>query len=347
MSTSPVRWFIAAHWLREASDQWRLTRFVPNSDAALDFRVVPAGYSVDRARKVAGFAAWREYLQHGNAAWRAAARERGRSGIITAFPPLPITIGLRKRLARSNVPLVAWTFNLGRIYPGARRHLSAAALRTVNRFIVHSRGEVAAYSDWLDLPPDRFQFVPFETPTRPIEFAEEREQPFVVSLGSARRDYRLLFAVLAELRYPAVIVAAPHAVAGLTVPSNVQVRSGLTPEQCFELMQRARVNVIPVANKTTASGQVSLLDAMMFGRAVIMTSCPASIDYVTHGKDAILVEYADHADMKQAIQRLWEDERARSQLGQAARATALATFSEEVVGKVLGQILRDVGSSPW
>jgi len=105
-------------------------------------------------------------------------------------------------------------------------------------------------------------------------------------MGTAQRDYRLLFGVLAELRYPTTIVAGAHAVAGLTVPPNVTVRSGLTPQQCFELSQRARLNVIPVANQTTASGQVTLLDAMMFARPAIITSCPASIDYVTHGKDA-------------------------------------------------------------
>lgn len=345
MSTTPVRWYIAAHWLHQASDEWRLTRFVPNQDRALDFCVIPANYVVDRSRKVSDLDAWRHYVRHGNDAWRAAKHAGGPCGVVTCFPPLPIAIGLRKRLASSAIPLVAWTFNLGRLYPGMRRSLSRVALRAVDRFIVHSRAEVAAYSEWLGIPAERFQFVPFETATRSIEFAEDLVNPFIVSMGSAQRDYRLLFEVLAELRYPTVVVAAAHAVAGLSVPPSVTIRSGLTVEQCFELMQRARFNVIPVANQTTASGQVTLLDAMMFARPVIITSCPASIDYVTHGKDALLVRHADHADLKAAMQRLWEDEALRHALGAAARRTALETFSEEVIGTVMGQILREVGSS--
>lgn len=344
MSGTPVRWHVAVPWLLSASEKWRLTQFVPNDDAALEFQVIPASYKHDRSRKFTGLREWRDYVRHGNEAWAAARSARGPAGIITSFPQLPIVVGLRKRMVFSDLPLVAWTFNLGKVYPGMKRRLSKGALPRVDRFIVHSRGEIAAYSEWLDIPPERFQFVPFETPARSIEFPEDRTNPFIVSMGSAQRDYRLLFGVLGELGYPTTVVAGQHAVAGLTVPANVTVRSGLTPQQCFELTQRARFNVIPVANQTTASGQVTLLDAMMFARPAIITSCPASIDYVTHDKDALLVRQADHADMKGAIQRLWEDEALRQSLGTAARQTALQTFSETVIGRTMGQILREVSA---
>ena len=339
-----MRWFIAAPFLREKSDKW-LTQFVPNQDGALDFQLVPASYVHDRSRKMTGLTGWLDYLRHGNEAWSAAARTGSSSGVLTSFPQLPVAVGLRKRLAFSATPLVAWTFNLGRLYPGAKRRMSRAALLAVDRFIVHSRAEVAAYSDWLDIPEQRFQFVPFETPTRDVEFAEDLANPFVLSMGSAQRDYRLLFDVLGELKYPTIVVTAPHAVAGLSVPPSVEVRFGLTAQQCFELVQRARFSVIPVANQTTASGQVTLLDAMMFARPAVITACPASVDYVTHGKDALLVQYGDRADLKSAMQRMWEDRTLRQSLGTAARCTALETFSEEVVGGVMGQILREVASS--
>ena len=340
-----VHWHVAVPWLHSASETWRLTRFVPNTDGAFEFHVTPAGYVHDRSRRSTGLNEWRDYLRHGNAVWRAARLSEGRRGIITSFPQLPITVGMRKRAAFSPIPLVAWTFNLGQAYPGLRRRLSRAILPAVDRFIVHSSAEVAAYSEWLDLPQERFRFVPFETPARAIELEEDREQPFILSMGSAQRDYRLLFGVLAELSYPAVVVAGPHAVAGLTVPQNVVVRSRLTPEDCFRLVQRARFSVIPMANQTTASGQVTLLDAMMYARPVIMTACPGSVDYVTHGNDGLLVRHGDHDDLKSAIQRLWEDEPLRRRLGPAARQTGLRLFSEEAVGRVMGQILREVGSA--
>lgn len=344
-TASATRWFVAASWLRSRDETWRLTGFVPNPDRALEFEVIPARYETDRSRKTASGRAWGAFMSHAAETWRAAVRAPGSRGIITAFPQLAAAVGLRKRLANSDIPLLAWTFNLGRVYPGIRGRLARIALRRVDHFIVHSRAEIAAYSEWLDIPPERFTFLPFETPMRPIELAEELEQPFIVSLGSAHRDYALLFAALAGLRLPAVVVAAPHAVAGLTAPPSVTVRSGLTASQCFELIQRARFVVIPVANRTTASGQVTMLDAMMYARPVIITSCPGSVDYIADGVDGLLVRQGDRADLETAMRRLWEDEPLRRTMGAAARLRGEQSFSERAIGIEMGRILRQLGAA--
>lgn len=336
-----VDWYLAAPFIFDADDRW-LTAYVPNDDRRFVFHPVPATYRHDRSRKVTGLSAWGDYFGHAAAVWAAKGRTDHSSGVLTCFPQLSITVGLRKRISRTRTPIVAWNFNLGALYSGARRHLATFALSAVDRFIVHSRAEVNGYSEWLGLPAERFRFVPLQRATRPIAFEEDRETPFIVSMGSAQRDYRLLFAVLGELGYRTVVVAGPHAVAGLEVPNNVEVRSGLSAEQCYELVQRARISVIPVANRHTASGQVTLLDAMMYARPVIVTECPASVDYVRHGHDALLIQHGEHDDMKAAIKRLWEDDALRAALGQAARVTATEQFCDEAIGRVMGDVLKEV-----
>ena len=334
-----MNWYLAAPFIHDAADLW-LTKFIP-SDGRMRFQTVPASYHHDRSRKTTGLAAWADYFRHGHAVWNAARHNSQRSGILTCFPQLPIAVGLHKRLARSGIPLVAWNMNLGSLYPGARRRLARTALSSVDRFVVHSRAEVASYSAWLQLDPKRFEFVPLQRASRSIDFEEDRHEPFVLSMGSAHRDYRLLFAVLAELGYPAVVVAGKHALAGLPVPPNVTLRSGLTAEQCHKLVQRARLSVIPVANQFTASGQVTLLDAMMYGRAVIITRCPASVDYVEDKRDAMLVSAGDHDDLKAAIATVWEDASLRVAMGKAARVTAIERFSDEAIGKEMGRVLKN------
>lgn len=337
-SQKPRKWFVAAPFFNKREDIW-LSHFVPDAYKNLSFENVVAGYSHDRSRKVTGLAAWRNYLDHGNATWQLAQRSNVPSGIITCFPQLATVVGLRKKLAFSNMPLVAWNFNLGQLYPGAKKKLSRIALASVDRFVVHSRAEITAYSEWLDIEPDRFQFVPLQRAVSPVEFSEDVEQPFILSMGSAHRDYKLLFQVLAELQYPAVVVAGAHAVEGLTIPLNVVIRSGLTSKQCDELVQRARFSVIPVANRDTASGQVTLLDAMMFARPAIITKCAASVDYVTPGKDAILVEQGDFNDLKRAMETMWQDQKLRSTISLCARETVIACYSDEAIGRQLGNVL--------
>ena len=337
-----TEWFIAAPFIHGNDGGPWLTRFIPNEDGSLKFRAVPAQYVHDGSRKITGVKAWSDCFVHANAVWNKLQQASGPHGVVTSFAQLAVSVGLRKRIARSKIPLVAWTFNLGHLHPGVRRGLSRISLDSVDRFVVHSRAEIAAYSEWLNLPAVRFRFVPLQCPTRVIEFDEDRDRPFLLSMGSAQRDYALLFSVLKELEFPAVVVAAPHAVAGLDVPSNVVLRSGLNPDQCFELVQRARLSVIPVSNQATASGQVTLLDAMMFGRPVVMTACIANADYVSHGHDAMLVKRGDFDDLKATLARLWDDDRLRATLALNARTTATEKFSDEAIGKVMGDVLREL-----
>lgn len=334
-------WYLAAPFIYDANDLW-LTSFVPAATGR--FHAVPATYHHNRSRRITGLSGWADYFQHGARVWRAARRAAVPSGILTCFPQLPLMIGLQKRLARSEIPIVAWTFNVGTLYGGARLKLAKAGLATVDRFIVHSRAEIKTCSDWLDLPAARFQFVPLQRAVPELESAEDHQHPFILSMGSAHRDYRLLFAVLAELGLPAIVVAGAHVVRGLAVPPNVELKSGLSEDQCHALLQRARLNVIPVANQATASGQVTLLDAMMSARPAIVTSCPASVDYVTDGIDAMLVRHGDHDHLKAAIQRLWEDEALRASMGAAARKAAIDKFSDEAIGRAMGTVLREVAA---
>jgi glycosyltransferase involved in cell wall biosynthesis len=338
-------WYLAAPFIHSPDDLW-LARFVPNTAGDSRFFVVPASYHHDRSRKSTALLQWRDYFGHGAAVWNAARRSSTPAGILTCFPQLALATALRKRVASLDIPLVAWNFNLGVLHGGLRRRIARAALQGVDRFVVHSRAEIQAYGEWLDLPPTRFEFVPLQRAVRSIEIAEDETAPFVLSMGSAHRDYRLLFATLAELGLPAVVVAGRHAVEGLMVPANVSIRSGLSVEECHALVQRARVSVIPVDNERTASGQVTLLDAMMFGRPVIVTDCPASTDYVTDKHDALLVRRGDHDQMKLAVGTLWEDSAQRRAMGRAARATAIDRFSDEAIGKRMGDILADVAQRP-
>ena len=145
-------WYLAAPFIYDANDLW-LTSFVP--DATGRFHAVPATYQHSRSRRLTGLGGWADYFQHGARVWHAARRATVPSGILTCFPQLPLTIGLQKRLSRSDIPIVAWTFNVGTLYGGTRLKLAKAGLTAVNRFVVHSRAEIKTCSEWLELPAER------------------------------------------------------------------------------------------------------------------------------------------------------------------------------------------------
>jgi len=237
---------------------------------------------------------------------------------------------------------VAWCFNLGGLHRGLKRIAARAACARIDRIIVHSRAETQRYAEWLGLPRERFRFVPLQRGRIPIVADEEVRAPFVLAQGSAHRDYATLFEAVRRSGHPTLVVAGRHALAGLEIPPNVEIRSSLSHSECRRLAQRARVNVIPVVNEETASGQVTLVEAMRMGRAVVATRCIGSEDYVDSGNTGLLVRTRSVEELRDAIDRVWDDAPLRESLGRNAARFAAEHCSDEAAGSALARILEEL-----
>lgn len=329
-----MRWAAVAPFVETPAERW----LAPFVDATRhELHVIPRGRARSwhaNVKGVTGLAEWLDYQRLARQAWTA-----GTDGVVTVFPQLAVAAGLQKRLRRDRRPLVCWCLNIGRLYPGVKRSLARYALSAADCCIVHARRECDNYSAWLGLPRDRFEFVPLQKGYIEPTHVEDAENPFVLSMGSAHRDYRTLFDAIRPLNLRTVVVASPRCLDGLDVPPCVEVRSGLSYAECLTLAQRARVNVVPVDNDDTASGQVTVVDAMWLARPVVATRCLGTEDYVTSGRDGFLVAPGDVDELRRTVEGLWGDADLRARVGAAARARAMAEYSDEVAGAALTRVL--------
>ncbi len=336
---STMHWYFMNAVTTDAAAQW-LFPFAAREGR--NFHVVPAHYDIEKliGSQTTG-ALWRQYLAHSSRAWQMAAAGPKPYGFITTFPQLAMTTALHKRLRRSSAPVVAWNFNLGALYGGLKGLLARhAAAGGIDSYVVHSRAEIARYANWLRVPRDLFDFIPLQRPTEPVLLEEDDDSPYLLAMGSARRDYGLLCRVVGSLGIPTTIVAAAHAIEGIAVPPNVKVVRGLTRDQCDELTQRARLCVVPVRNDQTASGQVTLITSMMYGRATIATRCIGSEDYVEDRVDGRLVAPQSEDELRNAIVELWGDAPTRQAMGAAGRRRVSTELNDIRTGERLDVILK-------
>jgi glycosyltransferase involved in cell wall biosynthesis len=337
-----MHWTIAAPFIHdlEKDGDWLLPYI---SSDHHHFQIIPRpkplGNWHNQASPVTSYNEWLTYLEHGKNAIQAT-----KGGVITVFPQLASTVGIYQQLGHPSVPVVAWLFNVGTCYPGIRRWLARASLKHIDRFIVHTRRECAMYSEWLGLPIERFEFVPYQTPDIPIKYEENTNQPFLVSIGSAHRDFATLFKVVEQLKLPTVVASGPRALSSFTLPPQVNAPLGIGKQECLKLSQEARINVIPLLPKAdvTAAGQVTIVEAMRMGRAIIASRCNGAEDYVIDGETGLLVEPESTEDLAQAIESLWNDPMLRNRLGQAAKHYATENFSDESTGKALIKVLDSI-----
>lgn len=338
-----MHWSVAASFINERyveTTPW-LDDFVPGEQHS--FTKIPRRDALSnlswhkRSSRTTSLAEWQALWHQSREAWKTT-----NGGIITVFPQLAITTGLQQQLCNQNIPVVAWCFNIGQCYPGLKQQMSRFALQNINRFIVHSQAERKALSEWLNLPLERFEFVPLQRAAIPITEKEDTENPFILAMGSANRDYPTLFKAVEKLNIRTIVVAATHALSGLDIPPQVELYSGLTMPECHRLVQKARLNVVPLLDTATAAGQVTIVEAMRMNRPVIATRCTGSEDYIQQGKTGFLVEPGSVEDLTESLEKLWSDSALRDEFAQNAGQYAAQYFSDEAAGMALNRILDEV-----
>jgi glycosyltransferase involved in cell wall biosynthesis len=333
-------WHVVAPFIDTVPDRdshW-LTPFVPDSNSRFTCVRRPSKELNwhDRTSPVTGYQEWLSLWQQSREAVSSV-----EGGIITVFPQLAALVGIQKTLLRRRFPIVAWWFNTNQ-YTGYKRALAKAALQSIDHFVVHNRIEQEAYSQWLDIPLDRFEFVPLQTPIYPITESEDTEQPFIVSIGSAYRDYPLLFEAVQKLGFRTIVISGPRVLKGLTSPSNVETPFGLQKPEIISLLQRARLVVLPLVTEGLVAGTVALTEALGLGCPIIASDRPGISDYIEAGQTGLLVKPHALEPLTEAIDQLWHDPQLRDRLRHQSRQYALQHLSDVAAGAHLGRILKQV-----
>jgi glycosyltransferase involved in cell wall biosynthesis len=333
----PRTWSVVAPFFYSGpSDQW-IDNHVHDDRWA--FQKIARAPSRDnwhaRSKRATGLTTWIDY-------WKQSRRAFPASGVITVFPQLALTAAAQKQLFRWNVPIIAWTFNLGQFPGGWKRAAARTLLRGVDRIIVHSTGEVDRVSEFLDARPGTVEFVPLQRAPIPIEASEDTRSPFIVAMGSANRDYETFFKAAELTGLPCKVVASPLSIEGLRIPDNVSVESGLDYSACHRLVQRSRFSVVPLLDPEIASGQVTVIESMRMNRAVISTESIGTTDYIRTGLSGVLVPPQDPQALAQAMLELWEDQSLRGAYADKARRFAETSLSDAAAAAALTRIMSAV-----
>lgn len=337
----PQDWAVVADFFESDEARW-LDDFI--TDDTLRFtKIMAAARLVDwhlGKTRVTGYRRWITYFQQ---ARRAFAQDP--DGVITCFPQLAMCAGLIKRLRRARTPIIAYHYNLGAFQSGLRQRLARFAARGIDRFVVHSPLEVESYAAYLGQPQERFAFIPLQRGDVALTREEERQEPYLLSMGSAHRDYPTLIKAVDALKIRTLIVTRADDVARLPQSPFVTYKSDLTRLECRQLLAKARMSVTPISNLVTASGQITFVDALRLGVPTIVTRCPGTAGYIDHMRTGVLVEPFDVAEMQEQVERMWNDTEWRADLSAAALAEADARFTDDAVARQLHQLIRDVAPS--
>ena len=337
-----MHWAVVAPYFDSPDDQWisdsaqpgrhRFTlvpRIGPERNWHQSTANASAGEWADRVRQAA-----KGFLADGD-------------GIVTVFPQLAAAAGGLKMLRRDRRPVVAWLFNTEGLHGAVRLPVARAALRRVERFVVHSTAERRVYAERLGLPLDRFVYVPLQyggvvETQRPAD----QDEPYIFATGSGYRDYGTFFEAVGKLGYRTLVLASDRVLDGLTIPSNVEILDQLTRPEIRRLVRHAEVNVVPLNPGGTTAGLVTIVETFRHGRSAVVTDRPGLEDYCDFGGNVLGSALGDGPGMAEAIDAMWSDRPLRGRLDAAAAAFADANCTDQVAAANLVEILDSLAERP-
>jgi glycosyltransferase involved in cell wall biosynthesis len=198
--------------------------------------------------------------------------------------------------------------------------------RSVRLFLVWAKREIEAYSSEFGIPREKLRFFPYHTTCEVYDCTVEKGD-YLFSGGNWNRDFKTLVQAVRGLKLKVVIATNNHSLLeGIDLPENVQAISA-TDYQFYDLLAKSKMMVVPMAKGFLHSGgQQTFLNAMFWGKPVIVTDPEGADDYIEHKKTGMLVNPGEVQSLREAISYLLENpEQTQKMVEKAQRKTRQMT----------------------
>ncbi len=128
----------------------------------------------------------------------------------------------------------------------------------------------------------------------------EPEEKYFFSGGSSNRDYTTLIKAFEGLDQKLIIACKPENIMIQDIPANVSVLYDAYGVAFSNLIQNAYAVILPIQNPNISSGQLVLLNAMRFGKCLIVTAGNCMCDYINEDY-AISVQAKSVDELREAV----------------------------------------------
>lgn len=305
------------NWLREefkhTQDEWHhfsslaisLPTFLPKKDSFS--RLIAATKAINLARK--------------------------KPSVIVSHGPRPaLYAGNLASIFSPEIPHLVYSFNLTDLPTGKQHRLMTRAFRQPTKFVTYSTVERKLYADYFDIPIEKIDMLHWAVHAPKVDILEAPIETgrYICALGSQGRDYETLFAAMKKLPHiKLVLVASTDSIRGLNVPDNVKIHTNIPLSQAHNILAHSALMVLPLRDSQVPCGHVTIVSAMFFNKAMVVTHSLGVQDYIIDGKTGLFCEPKNPDDLSIKINMLWDDSIQNSQLKDAGLAFAHAHCTEK------------------
>lgn len=219
---------------------------------------------------------------------------------------------------------------------GGALKLMQFASKSIDGLIYHTGTQKTYYEKCFPWLTDRARFIRFGTDSLFFGTKDTPEQTAedgaLLCVGYIKRDWDTLvkaYALFAEKltaagkaseEIPALKLVGKdrcEAAEQIQLPAGAQICMVpyIPMQDLKEEIKKAAFSILPLENFNYSFGQMTLLQQMAMGKAVITARVCSMLDYVEDNKNAVFYQAKDAADLSEKMLGLWEDRQLCTVLG--------------------------------
>ena len=204
------------------------------------------------------------------------------------------------------------------------------AVKKIDKLIVQTTSERDYLASIFKTKNQKFETIPFYTEN--ASYIGPTADGYIFAAGRMERDFVTLLQALEQNKLPAVLVAdqSLQEVLEPLKSENVKIYYNIPKEQYLELLQKARLVVVPLFKGAAARGQVVILEAMKYGKPVLSSKVAGTVDYIEHEQTGLLTEPENSAQMRSLLEQYFPKFEVLEELGKKGFETQRNHFSPRV-----------------
>lgn len=223
-------------------------------------------------------------------------------------------------------------FFVGKIYDKFMRYIVTSGY--IKYYVVFSESEKKYYANYFGVSESQFAFetLGYEDRTQEIEMSGPGK--YYLAAGRSNRDYMFLVEAWSGREEQLKIICDTLSINSTT---NIKVLTDCHDNEFFEQLAQCYAVIVPLADINISSGQLVIIQAMMYGKPVIVTQNNTVKDYIDAGKTGLIIEKNKTA-LADAILSL-KDESYYKAISNAEREQYESKFSAYAMGNAIGKLL--------
>jgi glycosyltransferase involved in cell wall biosynthesis len=259
---------------------------------------------------------------------------------------------LFKSIFKIKTPLVLIDVEgLGRKNKWYVKPLIKKALSAVNLLFYFAQAQKTDYEKFYPEIVNRSKFIHFGLDVDRFKPQNGTPKNYIISFGYGgleTRDWPTLFEAFDKLnkKIELVIIGkkdfSKKELKGLSLPKGVRTIPFSPFETFLQYIASSLFVILPLPYRAHAHGQMSLLESMALGKAVIVAKTPGITDYVEDSETALFYELANPIDLKEKIEFLLNNPNEIKRLGINARKSVDLFYNEKNMAQNIYFAVKDL-----